>query len=49
MSTMIKKCNCSHAQQDKMYGRQNRVFNLDYREVKGKCTVCGNTSSNPKK
>ncbi len=40
---MISKCNCVHPCQDKMYGKNNRVFNNC--KLKGgmrglRCTVC---------
>ena len=40
----IKKCTCSHKEQDRMYGKGNRVFTIA--EGKGshkgriRCTVC---------
>lgn len=39
MSISIQKCNCSHPQQDKIYGNQIRLHNLDQKN-NPKCTVC---------
>jgi len=41
---MIKKCDCNHEYQDKVYGKGNRVHNE--KKPKGtakeyRCTVCG--------
>ena len=43
---MIKKCNCTHAYQDKIYGKKQRVFNETKQGARGatgsyRCTVCG--------
>lgn len=38
--TTIKKCLCEHAFQDKKYGSQNRVCNLNMKG-ESECTVCG--------
>lgn len=38
---IIKKCECSHEEQDKMYGKGRRVFNKLDKSDKGRCTVCG--------
>ncbi len=43
-NTMIRDCDCKHAQQDQMYGKGQRVHNLAAkgRDFKGwRCTVCG--------
>jgi hypothetical protein len=37
---MIAKCTCEHPFQDKMYGRNMRVFN-ENTSGKCRCTVCG--------
>ena len=37
--TSIKQCTCKHEGQDKLHGKQNRIFNID--STKCKCTVCG--------
>ena len=46
---MIIKCNCKHEEQDKFYGKGNRVHN-QVTKTKGtsktyKCTVCGSEKS----
>ena len=38
---MIKQCNCTHAYQDKKYGKGLRVHNLCKDPTKCRCTVCG--------
>ena len=43
---MIKRCNCKHEYQDKVHGKNMRVFN-PAKVAQGKpllyrCTVCGN-------
>ena len=38
---VVKKCSCKHTQQDKMYGKGFRVFNLKTGD-RATCTVCGN-------
>lgn len=40
-SSVIKQCSCSHEGQDKMYGKNMRVFNPTKDGFR--CTVCGNT------
>ena len=44
---LIRQCSCEHPDQDNMYGRGKRVFNLnggkDGKQRKYKCTVCGST------
>lgn len=39
----IKKCTCHSDFQDKIYGKNNRVFNSIGKDDKGgyRCTVCG--------
>ena len=41
---MVHKCSCKHPQQDKIHGKNMRVFNLAkceaHGQVKGRCTVC---------
>ena len=46
MPTKIMTCNCVSEYQDKLYGKNNRVFNEcrkhDKKEyLKYRCTVCG--------
>ncbi len=43
MPSQVKKCKCTHESQDRLHGKNNRVFNsLDkQRPIKYKCTVCG--------
>lgn len=36
---MIQSCDCAHEEQDKMYGRGRRVYNVG-KSYKS-CTVCG--------
>lgn len=41
---MIHPCSCTHPDQDKMYGKGNRVMNFCKPKEKAKwvrCTVCG--------
>lgn len=41
--TIVRKCTCNHAQQDKMYGKGQRLHNIvdgEKHTVKGRCTVC---------
>lgn len=40
MSVQIKKCNCKHEYQDKVYGQGMRVCNEDSKK-QATCTVCG--------
>ena len=40
---MVLKCFCSHEYQDKIYGKNKRVFNKCFKDGKFtgyKCTVC---------
>ncbi len=37
--TKIIKCDCQHEDQDKMYGKGNRVHN-ETRGGKWRCTIC---------
>jgi|ADurb_Cas_01_Slu_FD_contig_31_889929_length_551_multi_2_in_0_out_0_2 hypothetical protein len=46
-NSFVAKCNCVSEFQDKTYGKGNRVFNNGLKG--GHCTVCGTTSSAPKK
>lgn len=45
--SVIKKCGCksSNSQtteyQDKKYGKDNRVMNLDMKKTSASCTICG--------
>lgn len=43
MPSKIAKCTCAHPAQDKLHGKQMRVFNLKGKgkEDEGVCTVCG--------
>lgn len=47
MAVVIKKCGCRPVQsncadyQDKKYGEDQRVCNLDLKKTAAKCTVCG--------
>lgn len=42
--TIIARCECSNAFQDKRYGRGLRLHNRCTGDVeKSRCTVCGNT------
>lgn len=42
MASEVKKCNCTHLEQDKMYGKNNRLMNSFGTPIKGyRCTVCG--------
>lgn len=49
MATVIKKCGCkgnpSHASdyQDKKYGKDNRICNLNEKKDSADCSVCGKT------
>lgn len=47
---MIKSCNCKHEGQDKLNGKQKRVFNKttkgDRDNPELRCTVCGRTTGN---
>lgn len=48
--TKIIKCTCKHDFQDKEYGNQTRVANINEKEDSATCTVCGNkVGQNPKK
>jgi hypothetical protein len=38
----IKRCNCNHAVQDKLYGTGMRVMNATQKKD-FRCTVCGAT------
>lgn len=44
MSISIQKCSCNHPDQDKIYGPQIRLHNLDQKN-NPKCTVCGKTNT----
>lgn len=43
--TAVKQCSCEHVDQDKMYGKKNRVHNVyigkDGKTEMWRCTVCG--------
>jgi len=44
---MVKRCNCQHKSQDKLYGKGNRVHNIGRgrnNEKTHRCTVCGKES-----
>lgn len=36
------KCTCKHDFQDKQYGKQQRLANINEKEDSATCTVCGN-------
>ena len=38
--TSIQQCTCTHPEQDKLHGNQNRVHNLSPDGKKAYCTVC---------
>lgn len=38
---MIKRCNCTHPYQDKVYGKGMRVHNEKDKTPNEECTVCG--------
>lgn len=40
-NTKILPCTCTHAYQDKKYGRGNRVHNKIKTGAGWRCTVCG--------
>lgn len=42
--TLITQCECNHEDQDKMYGKGNRVFNKTAKTpgTSYRCTICGN-------
>lgn len=45
---MIHKCSCQHEQQDKLYGKGNRVHNECNPKASSKsirCTVCGSVKT----
>ena len=39
MATEVKKCICQHSEQDKLYGKSNRLMNPSNKGFR--CTVCG--------
>ena len=41
-TTKLIQCSCSHADQDKKYGKQVRVHNYSLKAKAWRCTVCGN-------
>jgi len=41
---VIRRCDCSNEQQDRMYGKQMRVANLCRDGKESRCTVCGKIS-----
>lgn len=42
MAIVVKKHDCKHDYQDKIYGKGMRVINVSTKNSKeGKCTVCG--------
>ena len=46
----IKRCNCTHEAQDKLYGKNNRLMNEFGNPKKGyRCTVCGKEYTDNKK
>lgn len=52
MAVVIKKCGCkgnptqSSDYQDKRYGKDNRVMNLNSKKDGAECTVCGKEHKN---
>lgn len=40
--TKTIKCTCRHDFQDKEYGNQQRIANINEKEDSATCTVCGN-------
>lgn len=44
MNSIILSCKCPHDGQDKLHGKQRRVFNKTSKDIAGKpvwrCTVC---------
>jgi hypothetical protein len=48
MIAIIKQCSCSHPSQDKLHGKNMRVFNA-FKTKQGtfnyRCTVCGREAS----
>ncbi len=42
--TTIKPCDCKHESQDRLHGKNKRVFNIG--ETKQRCTVCGKEKLN---
>ena len=50
MAAEVKKCNCQHEGQDKLYGKNNRLMNSFGTPTKGyRCTVCGKEYSDGNK
>lgn len=39
--SVVKQCECVHPFQDKVYGNKQRLFNINLKKDKAKCTVCG--------
>ena len=37
----IMSCDCRHNEQDVLYGKQKRLFNLMSKDGGWRCTVCG--------
>ena len=44
MGTKVKKCTCQHEEQDKLYGKGNRLMNESTKGLR--CTVCGKIINN---
>lgn len=42
MATRIMKCLCYHEYQDKIYGKNMRIFNMKGDGERWTCTVCRN-------
>lgn len=40
MTTVVKKCTCTHPYQDKKYGKGLRVMNSNKKGDTFRCTVC---------
>ncbi len=39
--SMIKRCSCNHAYQDRVNGKGKRLMNYSVKANKYRCTVCG--------
>ena len=44
--TSTKKCNCSHLDQDAIYGKNIRLCNINEKRDTAVCTVCGTKHKN---
>jgi len=43
--TSVKKCDCKHKDQDKMYGKDMRLHNVCKDGKAWRCTVCSNVKN----